>query len=347
MTHLPLTWILGAVLWGCGDHAPETTAKPQVPVVQIQVAIAHRQEIAEKVTAYGTVVPAPGAALTISRPFETRVARLLVTTGQRVTAGDALVHLDPSPDTRLRVETAQRTLDAANRNLETAKRRLDLGLATALDVSNAQQAAEQARAETKSLGARGARGSGTVSATRSGLVANVHVQEGALVPAGSPLIDITAENAMEARVGIELARASQVKAGDAVAIAPVSRREAGTAEGHVRSLSHAVEPTTRLITVSVPLPEAQFLLGEYVVATFPIARHEGLIVPRSAVLPEGDTYVLFTVEQGKAKRHTVRVGVEAAGTIEVIAPELRDGDRVISVGNYGCTDGASVREVAR
>ena len=165
------------------------------------------------------------------------------------------------------------------------------------------------------------------------------------MPAGQPLIEIIAENAVEAQIGVEVARASLLQMGDSAQLVAVSRR--GTpAQGHVRSVTHAVDPSTRLIPVMVTVTDGDLYLGEYVQATFPSAKHQGLLVPRSAVLPDGDKQVLFTVVDGHAKRHIVRLGTESATEVEIMADDVHVGDRVITSGNYGCADGAGVREAS-
>jgi len=330
-----------AILVACsGDPAVEN----REPAVQVTTAAVRRGEVAAAVTGYGTLVPAPGAALTITRPFEVHVATLLVTDGQRVEAGAPLIRFEPSPDTRLRVDVAREASAAAARNLESARHRFALGLATNTDVVTAQQAAKQAATELASLGTRGAGAAGTIDTPRTGVV-TVHVQKGALVPAGQPLVDVVAESAIEAQVGVEIGGAAELHDGDPVRVTAVSRQHVAV-DGSVRSIAREVDTTTRLVPVTVML-SGDLVLGEYVAASFPVAAHEGLLVPRSAVLPERDLQIVFTVEHGRAKRHVVHVGVETRDEIEIVAPDVHAGDRVITVGNYGCTDGALVRETAR
>ena len=330
--------------FGC-SHAGAPPAATEPPVVQVVTAAVERGVLVDNVTAYGTIVPAPGSAITITRPFEVRVARLLVTPGQRVSAKDPVIRFEPSADTRLRVDVARKANDAAVHNLDNVQHRFQLGLATNADVLAAQQALEQSSAELQSLQARGAGSGGTIDAPRAGVVSQVHVQEGALVAPGQPLVDIVADSSIEAQLGVELARADRIHPGDPVHVTSVARPGVA-ADGTVRSVARSVAPDTRLIPVMVTL-SGDLLLGEYVEARFPVAKHDGLTVPRSAVLPDSDLQVLFTVESGRAKRHVVRVGSEAGGRIEIVSPEIHAGDRVIVVGNYGCADGARVREITR
>ncbi len=334
-----LLWLLALV--GCSNSgAPSAAAEP--PVVQVVTAPVERGTLVDNVTAYGAIVPAPGSAITITRPFEVRVTRLLVTPGQRVAAGDPVIRFEPSADTLLRVEVARKAHSAAVSNLDNVQHRFQLGLVTNADVLSAQQALDQSSVELQSLSQRGATGGGTIDALRAGVVSQVRVQEGALASPGQPLVDITGDSSIEAQLGVELARADQVRAGDPVHVASVARPGA-VSEGTVRSVARAVDQDTRLIPVMVAL-KGDLLLGEYVQAHFPVAKHEGLLVPRSAVLPDSDLQIVFTVDNGRAKRHVIQVGSESGDRIEIISTDIHAGDRVITVGNYGCDDGALVRE---
>jgi len=66
-------------------------------------------------------------------------------------------------------------------------------------------------------------------------------------------------------------------------------------------------------------------------------------VPRSAVLPDADKQVLFTVKDGKSVRHEVNVGISAGDRVEVQAPDLHPGDAVVTLGNYELTDGMAIQ----
>jgi hypothetical protein len=65
-------------------------------------------------------------------------------------------------------------------------------------------------------------------------------------------------------------------------------------------------------------------------------------VPRSAVLPEGDKHVLFTVEKGRAVKHVVRIGLENADAYQIMGTDLRAGEQAVIEGNYELSDGMAV-----
>ena len=65
----------------------------------------------EHITAYGSVIPAPGALQTVSVPFESQVRQIMVSNGQKVPKGNDLLEIKPSPDTRLQLEQAHQDLE--------------------------------------------------------------------------------------------------------------------------------------------------------------------------------------------------------------------------------------------
>ena len=85
------------------------------------------------------------------------------------------------------------------------------------------------------------------------------------------------------------------------------------------------------------------MLNEYVRGEIVIAAEDSLVVPRSAVLPEEDHYVLFTVEQGRAVKHTVSVGIQNDQQVQILGNELLEGQPAVVSGNSELRDGMAVR----
>jgi membrane fusion protein, multidrug efflux system len=72
----------------------------------------------EQITAYGSFIPAPGALQTVSVQFESQVMQIMVSNGQKVSKGNDLVEVKPSPDTALQLEQAIQALDLARQSLQ-------------------------------------------------------------------------------------------------------------------------------------------------------------------------------------------------------------------------------------
>jgi len=313
-------------------------------VLVVKTVPIRKRVISGNITVYGSVIPAPGAIQTISVPFESRVHHIMVSNGQNISAGETLLEIAPSPDTYLKFEQARNIYDMTEENFNHVQQMFDLMLATNTQLLQAKQALEQARLELESLKNRGIGDNQVIHAKVTGLIRKVYMQEGACVPAGDPLVDIIAQNRLEVNLGVEAEDMGKVKSDQTVLLSHVNMPESSLVTGRVRKISHSVNPTTRLVDVFITLPSsATFLLGESVLGKITIASSEGLIVPRSAVLPEGSTYVMFTVKNFRAIRHIVQMGLEEKSEVEVIGSDLHPGDQVVSLGNYELQDGMMVQ----
>ena len=111
--------------------------------------------LTENIAAYGSVIPAPGAVQTVSVPFESQVMQIMVSNGQKVSKGNDLLKIKPSPDTALQLEQAVQALDLARQSLQFVERKFELKLATNDQVLQARQALQQAQLRLESMKKRG------------------------------------------------------------------------------------------------------------------------------------------------------------------------------------------------
>jgi membrane fusion protein (multidrug efflux system) len=345
--------ILAAGYWwfSRGDQATSaeesTTAEgesSQEPIASIKVAPVKNGTVAEEITVYGTIIPAAGAVQTISVPFESRVRRIHVTEAQRVSQGDAVLEIEPSADTSLQTQQARNDYESAKKALDYTQQRFDLKLATNDQLLQAKQTLEQAQAKLESMRRRGSEEPRTIRADVAGLISKVAVQEGTIVPAGASMVEMVAQNRLEARLGIGPEFIDKIKIGQAVSLTRLNETGSEKVSGRIRKISDAADPTTRLVQVFIDIPSSsKFLLGEYIAGKITVASAQGLIVPRSAILPKEENYVLFTVNNNRAKEHMVRLGLQNSKDVEVLAGDLRSGDSVVILGNYELKDGMAVK----
>jgi RND family efflux transporter MFP subunit len=315
------------------------------PVALVKTVPIRKGTIIENITVYGVTIPAPGALQTVSVPFESRVRNVMVSNGQKVSAGDDLLRIEPSPDTYLQFEQARNTLETARQNHQHFQRLFDLKLATNDQLLNAKQTFVQARLNLESMKKRGINGLRRIRADDAGLISKVLVQEGAIAPAGSPIVEIVIQNRLEVRLGVESEDINQIQPNQEVLLFGVNVQKSNKVTGKIRKISSSVNPNTRLVDVFVALSSSrsEFLLDEFVLGEIAIASSQGLIVPRSAVLPEDSRYTLFTVKGERAVKHVVQIGLENGKEVEVIGTGLQPSDPVIILGNYELEDGMTVK----
>lgn len=115
-----------------------------------------RKDIAEKITAYGSVVAQPGKLQTISLSYEARVNHVLVAPGQLIKKDDPLLEIAASPATQLLVNQVRSTAELADKELQQTKERFKLKLATNQELNAAQKAATDAELQLASFKKEGA-----------------------------------------------------------------------------------------------------------------------------------------------------------------------------------------------
>jgi membrane fusion protein, multidrug efflux system len=326
-----------------GQHPIVRDSAPVVPVATVRTASIKREAIHEVTMAYGTVVPEPGTVRSVSVPFATRVRQVLVSEGQKVSRGSDLLEIEPSADTRLKVQEALSNYDAAKQNLGKIRERVKLKMGTVEELLAAQQAYQKAEIQLEDLKKRGIAERKIIRAVGSGIVYRVHVEQGTAAPAGTAFLDIVPEDRIVVHLNVEQEDVKRLRPGQDVLISKVNTQAPDSAKGQIEMISRAVNPTTRLVNifVSVKSPKG-LLLGEYVRGRIIVVSKDAMVVPRSAVLPEDGHLILYTVYHARARKHMVKTGLENRQLIEIFAKDLKPGDQVVVLGNYELHDGMPV-----
>ena len=336
--------ILGALAWIAQRFGIGNEEKKAAPVPEVQVAKVERKTINEKVIVYGSVVAQPGKTHSVGVAFETRVRHILVAPGQFVHENDPLTEIELSPGAQVQFQQAKNAAEAARKELKQTQDRFNLKLATNQDLSAAEKTARDAEAQLTALQRAGAGGDNRIHSDLSGVIAKVDAQDGQIVPAGGPLVEIVAENEIEVKLGVEPEDLSAAQEGAPITIVPLNDPTANNVEGTIRLVTRRIDPTTRLVDVYVSLPAGtKLLLDQYVRGEIQRTEKDALVVPRPAVLPnESREFEVFTVANNRAVKHTVKIGAENPKEMQVMADDLHEGDPVVTVGNYELEDGMAV-----
>jgi membrane fusion protein (multidrug efflux system) len=345
-TKIVLVLVLIAVVWywlkhrGAGEAGDEA-----MPAATVETTPLQRQDIAEILNVFGVIGSAPSAEATTAAPYDCVIRKINVGVGAPVAAGDILLEIDPSPDAKLELDSARSLQAMADKALAATQERYDLKLAASQDLLAAQQAADDARFKLASFTARGLGGDGKVIASAAGVVSKLDLQAGSFVAAGTLLVAVAAGDHLEARLGVEAADIARVNPGQAVVLVSANRPDAAPVQSTVRVAGGTIDATTGAAEVRVPLPAgASLLVGEHVSATIELKKEtSAFVVPRSAVLPADNKFVLFTVKNGKAVRHEVKVGITSGNHVEVMGDDLAVGDAVVTLGNYELDDGMAIQ----
>ncbi|CAA9889296.1 putative RND efflux pump, membrane fusion protein, Similar to AcrA family [Candidatus Methylobacter favarea] len=343
---LAVVMVSSLLYWRLKPHdasGPDTPVSEPEPVAQVQTIKLHKGEFNETFTAYGVVLPFPDKLMTISVPYISQIDKMQVNQGQIVRQGDVLLTLKPGVSAVLQLEQARRELGAALRDNELLQERIRLKLATRQNSVATQLRVEQARVMVKNLLDQGIGKERQIRAEQDGIIYLVSVQQGQIVAAGAPLLQLADQNQWMVRLGVEPEDYAHLQPGQQVLIRSVNTPAAEPVEGRIEIITHQIDPNTRLLNVFVrPALNQILLINDFVEGRIVIASADTFSVPRQAVLPDEGGYNLFTVANGRAVKHRVEIGLENDRQVEVIAADLKAGDDVAVLGNYELEPGMAV-----
>ena len=174
-----------------------------------------------------------------------------------------------------------------------------------------------------------------IRAPVAGRISRRTARLGAVVgSAGEPLFRLIEDDAVELEGDVPEAELAQLRAGQS-AMLHVAGHDADLA-GRVRLVAPEVSRTTRLGRVRVALDDGAggsgtgLPIGGFARATVETARHEGVLVPLSAILFGPDGPRVQVVASGVVETRPVQLGLRDEARAEIVEG-LRAGETVIAV----------------
>jgi len=327
----------------CGGGGNEDQGAADAGVTGVATSVAIVQPFPHVVSAIGMVSPRPERYAALAAPGPTRVARIFVVAGQRVTKGDSLIEFERAPFDAA-AQSAAAALANAERAYARAARLVEAGILAQKD--SGQAAADLAAAQSAAVTARRAQELATLRAPLSGVVTRMTAVLGASVDVNQPLVDVADPTALDLVFNVSPAEAGRIHAGDTVI---VTGGEGASGEalgsGVVTSVAAAVDSVTRAVAVRAraarparTLRIGESVLGRIVTGVDPKA----VVVPVAALVPEGDGFVVFVVDSaGIAHTRAVTVGGRTESLVEIVTG-VAAGETVVTTGAYGVEDGVKI-----
>lgn len=330
------------LLAACGGSDGAARNAPD-PVATVRTAPAIESTTSDTVTLYGVAEAGPGNERAMAVQTEATLARILAPTGTAVRTGQIVAILRPSAASRLDAAKAASDAVAAVAALARARRLRADGLMSDADVETARAAAVTASATRASTAQREA--TLTLRAPASGTVQALTAKPGDVIAAGTMVATIAMGSELRARLGIDPARAAEVRAGQLLRLGAAGASPALVTR--VAGVDPQVDTTTRLASVFARIPAASGLgVGQALRATLTLgAAANGLTIPYAALLDDGGRSYVFVVAQGVARARDVIPGNSAGDRIQIVKG-LAPGDRVVTEGGTALEDGMKVKEQA-
>jgi membrane fusion protein, multidrug efflux system len=329
------------VLSACGkkDTGEESDVTPVVTVETAQVRTA---AFAPTVRAVGTVVSSPTGYAELSAPAPSRVARVLVTAGQSVKAGEALIELDAAA-LRAASSGADAALAAAQSSYDRASQLAQQGIVPRKTVDQARS--DLAQAKAAAVAAHRTYTLSTLRSPISGVVTKMNAVTGASADPAQVLVAVADPRALQVLLQLSPVDAGSVRSGAVVSFADNDTPSASAvARGVVTTVGAAIDSATRAVPVRVRIASSMrpLRLGETLVGKIAVTGSaSAMSIPADALVPDSTGFKVYVVKGGIAYATPVEIGTRGDSLVQ-ITKGLAVGQTVVTTGAYGLEDSSKV-----
>jgi membrane fusion protein (multidrug efflux system) len=220
---------------------------------------------------------------------------------------------------RALAERADADRDLAQQQLARVRKLREQNAAPPPDLERAEAAARSASAALSLLQLQIARS--VVRAPFAGVVGQRFVSVGDYVTTQSPLLTLQTVDPQRAVIEVPERHAASLRQGQTVEFTVAAEPQRKFA-ARVDFIDPVVDNTNRTITVKGLAPNRDRLLkpGMFIEARLATAvREKAIVIPEDAIQPLRTANIAWVVDNGKASRRVVQLGVRSAGFVEVLS----------------------------
>jgi RND family efflux transporter MFP subunit len=322
----------------------------------VQVLVARPQPIANT-SEYLAILKSRHSA-TLNPLVEGQVTKIFVKSGDRVTAGTALLQIDPlKQEATLSSQEATRAAQDANvryakLSLERAQKLFDAGVIPKQDFDNAQTNYDAAVSQLKSLEHQVQQQNVElhyyrVSAPMDGIVGDIPVRVGDRVTFSTVLTTVDEPGALEAYIYVPASRAKELRLGLPVKL--IDENGSGLADTLITFISPQVDMDTQTVLAKATIGNRNngFRIAQQVRAQITWRTQDGQVIPVLAVQRiNGEFFAFVATKEDKgtiAKQRLLKLG-EITGNNYTIQSGINPGDHIIISGLQFLQDGVPVTE---
>lgn len=184
-----------------------------------------------------------------------------------------------------------------------------------------------------------------IKAAQSGFVSQVNHQKGDYVQEGEPLAMISNQKSLVFLLDLPYEMRKSVLSNKSLKVTlPDGEELSGTVSSALPAVDSVAQTQRLVIRVNATHPIPENLIGKVKVVRSAVSNVQSL--PKSAVLTnetEDVFWVMKMINDSTAVKTIVQKGMQNDQSIQIISPVFKNGDRLISTGNYGLADTAKVK----
>jgi RND family efflux transporter MFP subunit len=351
----------------CSSETAKSTADSSASTLAVRVVRVEPRPLERSLDITGSLVSP--VAVDVKTQFAGRIVQMLKQEGDRVRKGELLAQIDEM-DSKLALAQARASLEvaqaallrtqivekAALREGDRSENLMRSGGITQRDFDQSQVTIGDAQAQVKLAEAQAeqARQAVAIAEKRlsdcrivtpvAGEIERKFVNPGSYVDSMTLVYRVVDNQRLELEAYVASAEIGAVEKGQKIWFG-VQTFPSEEFEATVLTVSPAVQPQNRSVMVRARVPNrtgqlkaGMFVKGRLVTGVIP----QAIVVPRDAVWRRvGQPAHVFVVEQQRARRREVKLGMEMPEEVE-IASGLNSGDEVIAEQNLELAEGVGV-----
>ena len=329
---------------GAGKGGPGGGGGPAGPgagAVTVEAAKVETTSLPQTITAVGSL--RSDESVTLRPEVAGRISAIGFQEGQRVAKGDVLIQLDAT--------VPQAELQQARANLTLAKSKYERALDLAKSNFISGQARDEAEnnlkvAEAAIQVSEAKLAKMSIRAPFSGIVGLRSVSTGDYVKEGADLANLESIDPLKVDFRVPEVYLRQVQVGQPLQV-QLDALPGRVFEGKVLAMNPLVDASGRAVVIRAVVrnPDTSLRPGMFARVRL-ITRdiQDAMVLPESALVPQGDTQYVFKVVDGKAVRAKVDIGQRREAKVEIVNGVSRD-DVVVTAGQLKLRDGVPVKIV--
>ena len=313
--------VVALVVIGMTPKPDREVPPTETPTVNVTVMpVAAESDFADTFTLPAVIEP--NRVVTIAAEIAARVERIPPEEGDRIEAGDLLVQLNeelirPQFDTaqaqRRRDQIEFERMEALVKEDATSRQDLD-NATTALASSTAQLAEVKARLDRTKI-----------FTPLSGILNDLPIEEGEYVQAGTPVAEVVDMSVVKVVVNVperDIAFFAVGQKADVLLEARGRDEREETIQGSITFINELANEQTRSTPMEIALDNSAGRLRSGQIVRVRLTRRvldRAVLIPLLAVIPLEEGYAVYTVEDSKARRREVELGLIQGDRVQIIS----------------------------
>ncbi len=271
------------------------------------------------------------------------VKEIYVDEGDEVSKGQKIAQIDPST-MKKQIDELKNNLDFATDVFERRKRLWDKNIGSEIEYLQAKNQKESL--EKKLATTQEQLDKLSIKAPISGAIDVLFLKEGEMAPAGFQAARIVQLSEMKIKAEISESYINQVKKGNKVIVKPINGFEEYTSK--VKAVAKAINDQSRTFTIEIALPGENNQWAPNMIISLEILNYtseEAITAPVNVIQKTQNRQFLFVAEKDGgnwiARKKWVETGLSYNNRTEIISG-LNAGDKIITAGHQGLSDGAEI-----